>query len=238
MKYCVHNKECILSNLFLSNCVQPCPLSNILFFVIFVAVDFLKFKWRNLRDSFRRELKKVRSDAGPSSMNRPRSWPFFSNMLLEQMMPAITDSNLQRSPPSPSPHAQITLYPQSAYSSPSTSSSQGSEGGSVADHDSLCSHTSLDTSIGLEVDDTVCKILPASAPAAKRKRAASTFEKQMLSIESRKIQILENMLIYTFDPNMLFLKSIAPFMKDLSPARNMRLRLEMQACVMRAMEEE
>ncbi|MEE6521006.1 hypothetical protein FKM82_018983 [Ascaphus truei] len=66
------------------------------------TVLIVKGKWKNLRDSFRREIRKlppIRSgDAGPSSKDTHSNWPFFKNMMFlqDQMKPAITESNLDR----------------------------------------------------------------------------------------------------------------------------------------------
>ncbi|MEE6511849.1 hypothetical protein FKM82_018682 [Ascaphus truei] len=62
--------------------------------------EVCKTKWKNLRDAFRRELKKVNGprsgDAGPSS-EVTSTWPFYTRMLFlqDQMMPARTSSNLE-----------------------------------------------------------------------------------------------------------------------------------------------
>ncbi|XP_075429340.1 uncharacterized protein LOC142467478 [Ascaphus truei] len=60
-----------------------------------------KGKWKNLRDNYRRELKKIQTprsgDAGASVYENTSSWRFFKMMefLKDQMMPGTTVSNLK-----------------------------------------------------------------------------------------------------------------------------------------------
>ncbi|MEE6510768.1 hypothetical protein FKM82_030920 [Ascaphus truei] len=63
--------------------------------------DVIKNKWKNLRDAYRRECKKVKvprsGDPGPSTFEVTSTWLYFMNMqfMKDQMLPAKILSNLE-----------------------------------------------------------------------------------------------------------------------------------------------
>ncbi|MEE6479811.1 hypothetical protein FKM82_012378 [Ascaphus truei] len=97
----------------------------------------------------------------------------------------------------------------------------------------------------VDVDDAVFQLVSRSMepslessmePAKKRKKVVNNFN-DLVAMEAKKIQMMQNVFAGPSDANMYFLKSLWPFLHNLPPAKNMQLRKELQACVQRTLED-
>ncbi|MEE6508003.1 hypothetical protein FKM82_018174 [Ascaphus truei] len=60
----------------------------------------------------------------------------------------------------------------------------------------------------------------------------------MLAVEAQKLNVISNVFQGSADSDMDFLKSLHPFLRNMNPGKNLRTRHEIQAVVLRAVEEE
>ncbi|XP_075450999.1 uncharacterized protein LOC142492211 [Ascaphus truei] len=183
------------------------------------GTDILRTKWKNLRNSFRRELNKVihprSGDAAASVHEYTSSWPYFSMMLFlkEQMTPAQTVCNLENS---------NTELP-----------------GNSTDN-------TLDVSVE-DTSFSVTPPSPSEPPTKKRK-PNNDYNFFLLAIEENKLVILANALHDSPPPpptpppvedceDLSFLKSLPPQLKTLDPIKKLLVRNQINMVVVNAMQD-
>ncbi|XP_075440404.1 uncharacterized protein LOC142485084 [Ascaphus truei] len=177
------------------------------------GTDILKTKWKNLRDSFRRELNKIihprSGDAAASVHEYTSSWPYFSMMLFlkEQMTPAQTVCNLDNS------NTEL----------PGTSTDN-----------------TLDVSVE-DTSFSVTPPSPSEPPTKKRK-PNNDYKKKLIAIEENKLVILANALHDSPPPvedceDLSFLKSLLPQFKRFDPIKKIIVRNQMNMVMLNAMQD-
>lgn len=188
-----------------------CKISetNILFTIIiyFISVEQLKKKWKNLKDAYRKELKKnpdSRSGDPGCDNDTSSQWKYFNMMtfLKEEFMPAENESNLNEDLDD-STRFEIQLRQTPSPSSPLQPREVSAE---------PCA-TQLET------------------PQFSRKRSKpNDIRAEYLEIEKKKLKILEQEVARQSTSNVektddyYYLMSLLPEMQKLSPIKKMRVR--------------
>lgn len=181
----------------------------------------MKGKWKNLRDNFRKEVKKIpKSRSGDSSEEAPvysGSWVHFHAMLFLKAVftPRDTQGNIE------SQNSQ--LYSEEATQSQIDQVIQSDEDQQP--------QTQLETELNELETVLPDKDGPVTPIQAKKKRKVTqnpntTFEREMLELEQRKVELLcknDN-----DDEDMNFFKSLLPHVKLLPSINKLAFRSAVQ----------
>ena len=193
----------------------------------------MKGKWKNLRDKFRKKLKKIpksrSGDDGDNANRYPGSWCHFKAMLFLQstFTPRSTQGNI----------AELHSF-ETAESHPAENRSEETQSPSIEENDSQ--HTSPDhvsqSQLGdlqnqfATLPDVDGPIDPIEVPRKKRKNcktSESNFEQKLLHLEEQKLKALA-----TTDDNdnddLIFFKSLLPHTKLLPLVNRLRFRSKVQ----------
>lgn len=183
----------------------------------------MKKKWKSLRDTFGKELRKIpegrSGDEGLLNFETYTSWPYFESMLFlkNQMRPRKSGGNL-------------------------------SAGGGGNDDVHLEQHEDVeqDNVVGSLIDpieveyvdnygvESATEILPPSNPPNRpTKRSA---QQQLIDIEARKLKLLESKATLAKsstddDEDAAFFKSLLPHVRKLKPEEKMEFRMDVQGLV-------
>lgn len=195
--------------------------SDLLFWL---SANELRKKWKSLRDTYGRELKKQpvsrSGDAGDKAIGS--TWPYFICMqfLKHQMKPRKATGNLNapsRSQATPSQNDEPLEYDDIEV----LEEGEGSEEGwfEVAD-------TQADTSM------PGCSQSPNPPPTKKPKRTTERNEQatRLLEIESRKLELLEKKT-ENRDEDVAFFESLLPHVRKLEGVKKLQLRMQIQQLV-------
>ncbi|XP_065078342.1 uncharacterized protein LOC135701461, partial [Ochlerotatus camptorhynchus] len=184
------------------------------------TTDAVKKRWKNLRTSFAKEMKKIpegrSGDAGPSNYGTYTSWPFFESMLFlkDQVKPRKSGSNLS-----------------------------AGGGGNENDVDDEDLHESVSETIPEEPTDNAdayevapaAEIIPHPNPQPRNRAGKRGVQQQLIDIEARKLRLLEKKANKSSacddDEDEAFFKSLLPHVKKLKPREKLEFRMEMQSLV-------
>ncbi|XP_013198613.1 transcription factor Adf-1-like [Amyelois transitella] len=207
-----------------------------------IEVTDLKKKWKNLKDHYRKELKKnpaPRSgDAG--NVNQPSNWQYFSQLrfLQDEVVPNVTEGNLSRPEVSnqisndsfetedisgensqedtTGHNEESSIYPQQ----PSTSSQEAPV-------------SSQEASTSLQEISTPPREASASQ-RSRKKRTANDIRTEFLELERKRIRLLENDLSNQSrneasrnenkSDDYYFFMSLLPQMEKFTPFQKFRVR--------------
>lgn len=180
-------------------------------------MDTLKTKWKNIRDYYRAELKKVssgRSGAGADDVTTS-SWPLFSslNYLKDTMQTRPRTTNL-----TPSTSNSVENVAQSAsvdFSNFNVDENSGEE--KLEDDNEI---------IRSKENNAREKPIHTNQMEKKRKTTMSNFRQELLNLEAKKIELLQSE--EKDDEDLMFLKSLLPDLKSLSRLQKMRTKIKFQ----------
>ncbi|CAG4979451.1 unnamed protein product [Parnassius apollo] len=200
--------------------------------VIAFPSETAKKKWKNLRDTFIKELKKIpKPRSGADADNEPKytgTWPYFESMsfLIVILKPRKTEGNI------------VTKTDSNSRDLPESTDAASLEDDlalDVADSDDTQLHESMSTLQEMPQNTTDINThqspLPSpSLPAITRqtrKRKDSDLE-AFLDIEREKMKILRQGQEDTTDDDILWFKSILPYIKQLPSMNKLHFRTQMQ----------
>ncbi|XP_017466883.1 PREDICTED: uncharacterized protein LOC108359498 [Rhagoletis zephyria] len=172
-----------------------------------------KKKWRNLRDQFSKELKKIpkgkSGDTQDQALIYTGRWRYFKSLLFlrDTIFPRETARNL------------------SVMLEDSTTATEADNNVTNAEINSEL--TFVET----------CPSFRSLSVRRKRKdnhQDGKAVELRLLDIETKKLALLEA----SEDENSLFLRSLLPFMKKLDPIRQLRVRCKFQDILLQEIEAE
>lgn len=177
----------------------------------------LKTKWKNIRDYYRAELKKVssgRSGAGADEVTTS-TWPLFPclNYLKDTMQTRPRTTNLT----------------QSARNSVENASQDTSVDFSLfnVDENSVEEICEDDNDIIQSTEDHIReKPMHTTQTAKKTKTSMGNFRQELLKLEEKKIKLLQSE--EKDDEDLMFLKSLLPDLKSLSRSQKMRTKIKFQ----------
>lgn len=192
----------------------------------------MKSKWKNLRDYFRNECKKVGTSRSGSSADASvsSSWPYFKQLLFlkDILRPDRRDSNLtQNEPVEETEEGSMdddneTQASEAGQDSHYTQNSEPPSPISVAND-----HSSRESSISRSKRAKRCR--PDFECIAKK-------NDEIIAIEKQKLEILEREQNLTDDDDLCFFKSLLPHMKKLPSTTKLRIRSKMQELVLTELE--
>jgi len=191
-----------------------------------------KSKWKNSKDTFRRELQKEpknRSGAkGDDNFEWKSKWPFFKMMLFcrDVLIPSSTSGNL------PDPDNVLENDTEANTSYTSLAEDTDIEVDVNSEHAEY-SETSSATLDNINLSNNVFK----NKTKKSRKIVESNID-SFLALEQKKIKILENAQKnnneMTNDPDYHFLISLLPYFKDLNALEKLEVRHNIQSIVIDA----
>lgn len=202
----------------------------------FFTVKTVKTKWKNLRDYYRQELRKVGKPktGDPGGKIYKSCWPYFSQMgFLKDILGGVNRcSNLDEEPDSEAnENTQINEE---------TDDENNDIQSQVFDIQSAESpQTSRPTSSMSSATNTSQPRQNTSRKRKLRPDLASTIKRneELIALEKKKIEILEKDAKEEDDDDLLFLKSLLPHIKSFPVIRKLRLRSKIQDLVLKEMEE-
>lgn len=177
----------------------------------------LKTKWKNIRDYYRAELKKVssrRSGAGADEVTTS-TWPLFPclNYLKNTMQTRPRTTNLNQS---------VSNSVENASQDTSVDFSQFNVDENSGEY--ICEDdTEIIRSTG---NNEIEKPMHTTQIAKKCRTSISNFRQELLSLEAKKIKLLQNE--EKDDEDLMFLKSLLPDLKSLSRPQKIRTKIKFQ----------
>ncbi|XP_058839520.1 uncharacterized protein LOC131694999 [Topomyia yanbarensis] len=171
-----------------------------------VPKDLLKKRWKNLRDQFGKELKKIpqskSGDPGPASLDNYSTWPYFKSMwfLQKQMKPRTCSGNLKDTTMDIADDAERNDFER---------------------------YDTFETSTVAEED------MPDIPVPAKKGRKKLDHNEELINLEKRKLELLEKKAEKTRDEDEAFFDSLLPHVRMLQPANKLLCRMELQKVVLK-----
>ncbi|XP_046685435.1 uncharacterized protein LOC124371166 [Homalodisca vitripennis] len=182
-------------------------------------------KWKNLRDTFRRELKKVpgyRSGSdGDQAPKYTGHWPYFERMLFLRgvMTPRPTDSNMSVTDEERNENNIDTITHESDPDDP---------GNSIQSHVDVGSNSEVSRSVKNLYTSNNDQVQTAPYISKRRKLTGSEqFKADILALEAKKINMLEKDSDQS-DDDLNFFKSLLPHMKTLPAVNKLFFRSKVQ----------
>lgn len=199
----------------------------------FVCIeDDAKKKWKNLRDTFLREVKKVKKsrsgDAQESAEIYTGKWIYYKSMLFlkDTTKPRDTEGNVSEE--DQSEFEEINDSIEHNIQSPFFVAE--------AETDSYVSVPSvssvLASNISNESDVSASATQEVSLKKKRKKQENISFENELLKLETQKLSaLLESNKHQTIpdDEDMLFLKSLHPYFQNLTNIQKLKIRNQMQS---------
>ncbi|XP_071055965.1 transcription factor Adf-1-like [Onthophagus taurus] len=181
-----------------------------------VSVEQAKKQWELLRDTFRREFKKVNAtqsgqEADDEYIEADCKWPYFKYMLFlkDVLLPRKTATNI------PSASSSRDLLDASSRNSPN----------------SEVSAINAENVTSQDVVETDSEIIDKVSEKPKRKR--NSFQDEVINIEKKKVKLFEQKLRARAcpqnqedDDDMHFFKSILPHIRKFTDVQKMKVRME------------
>ncbi|CAH1997432.1 unnamed protein product [Acanthoscelides obtectus] len=231
--------------------------------------EVVKTKWRNLRDTFQKELKKITvhrsGDPGsPTLTNYTGKWVYFNDLwfLKDVMKPRETEGNCpEESQESEANSAEQDILPEGTRNAQTPSSQE--HGTPFCESAPQFTETNcyitqptdtveirqlFEQSSGTSSSQTLLASPPSQSrvtnvdtilrrnekqPNKKRKPSPSVavitgFQRQILEVEEKKIAAFKERSRMVDDEDMLFAKSLVPYLKTLHPIQKLRLKSKIQ----------
>nr|CAH7749531.1 unnamed protein product [Callosobruchus chinensis] len=188
--------------------------------------------WKNVRQEYGKQLKKIQSESGDGAENEiVCQWPYFEklNFLSDQFTPRHSSTNFMD-------ETQDTVNSNSEDSNPE-------ENNSDAEQSTSTSITNV-MSPNAESQDVVSTISTLSRATSRSKYSVSQtgykrrltpqieIARQLVDIEKEKLALRANKI--SQDPNdddIGFFNSLLPYVKKLAPRDKLKFRMNMQNCL-------
>lgn len=193
-----------------------------------------KKKWKNLRDTFSKELKKIpKPRSGTDADNEPKytgTWPHFEAMsfLKVVLKPRQTEGNIILKD-SESNSVDLSVYSDAAspeeifnMNASDNDNTQLPESASILEE--IPQNMSIDNNF--RQDRPPSPSLPAITRQTRKRKDISL--EAFLDIEREKMKILREDQPDNTDDDLLWFKSILPYMKQLPSLKKLHFRTQMQ----------
>ncbi|XP_068082909.1 uncharacterized protein [Anabrus simplex] len=199
-----------------------------------LLVEDIKKRWRGLRDTFRKELKKYndkRSGSGGDTINEPK-WPFFNQLCF--LSDTIRPRNMSSSVPDVSEDtgsnevdAEGTEFETDSTAALFTPHSVENIAGPSQNND--------------DDDDDVQQVhkqrnKPFKSPL-KRGKKRINYDDKLLEIETKKLSYFEQSSKLKQDSDYQFLVSLLPSLQDVPPERKLHVRMKLMNVLVEEQEE-
>ncbi|XP_068212670.1 uncharacterized protein, partial [Palaemon carinicauda] len=196
----------------------------------------IKRKWKNLKDYYRKELKKVekpKSGDGASEIVNS-TWPYFnqSSFLKDIYLPEYRSSNLSQEENIRIMEDDLSLVDDDIESNVSHVSP------SFVIHNSRAASPALPPDTGSTSQDNGWQTNPSTK---KRRRASLDYmakkSEELVKIEKQKLEMLRKEQEESGDEELYFFKSLLPYKKKLNHTKKLRMRMQIQNLFLKEMEE-
>lgn len=182
----------------------------------------MKSKWRNLRDTFRRELAKAqsfRSGAAGDSTKKSK-WAYFELMLFikDTFTAKPTTSNV----PSNAEENDEGNYDKNSENDEESLDEDQSDKGEPIDKSATQQNDVFRTPAAEKM------IAEHRDKLQKKRKGSENVYEQLIDIEKKKLETYNAKTNLANDSDYHFLMSLLPQMKALPPVRNMQMRLNIQ----------
>ena len=224
----------------------------------------MKVKWRNLRDQFQREMKKVKKprsgDPGSPSMSTySGKWVYFKKLLFlkDTMMPKRTDSNFNNETPNSvetENKADDTMTDEDlSVIAVMPGSSQNQDVAIVEPHNETPEIVEPQTHRVVEpqtpeieqplLEDTSRTHSQNACVRGKKRKALklTDFEKNLLDLENKKLSLLidkGSQKETDIDDDVHFVQSLVPFLRRFNPLRKLVIRSQIQNLIIQELSNE
>jgi hypothetical protein len=202
-----------------------------------------KRKWRNLRDTFLKEKKKIKKCCSGDSQENAEiytgKWNYYKLMLFlnDITTPKNTDGNISNEENTQLQNSELTEIEENEHFSDSFTNIC-SNNNDVTEIEQHVSRPELETDSFI----TPTTVLPNTSSASsncsqsssikrKKKQSNNDFESELLKLEERILTALlqSNVNPVKIDDNdMLFLKSLHPYFSSMNPLQKLRIRNQIQ----------
>lgn len=188
-------------------------------YIVYVSVDDLKKKWRGLRDTFRKELKKsfTTISVEPTDNEKQSKWPYFKSLLflkdtmnmgdLKNNIPNISDCDINSDP---------ELKTESISDTPLSPKSASVD----VDVDAVSPPQRTKHSSKLKF-----KFPPKRKKFNQHKSDDESGDQELLQIKKKKFKYNGK---NTNESDVQFLMSLIPFLKDIPKSRKLIVRGKLQ----------
>jgi len=202
---------------------------------MYILEEYVKQKWKNLRDQFRKELQKIPvMRSGDEVTVTDVKWPYFQSMIFlkDILQPRPTKSSLDKYQCLDDNLESLEeLNDSENYEHYSIDHSNNNcENDQVSDNASCFKRPSSESVVNYEESSQIKK----SKTKKSLHKAAdgdvikmTEFEKHMVNLESQKLQMIQG----TEDEDLNFFKSLLPYFKKLPDLSKMNVRTQMQNIV-------
>ncbi|KAF6205446.1 hypothetical protein GE061_019618 [Apolygus lucorum] len=190
-----------------------------------LAKEEVKAKWKNLRDNFNKELKKIptqRSGDGGEQENYfeyPGKWQHFTQLLFlkDVLIPRVTEGNLTESLDTLGT-SSLPIEVIDSSQIPIRSEEFSYE---IIEAEDVVLSPSADIPLqNCEQESTYSTSCP---PAKKQKRKMSSFEEKLLQVEEEKLKLV-GQSVRKEDEDTRFFDSLLPYFKKLGDVEKLRVK--------------
>lgn len=187
--------------------------------IIFFSVSDAKLKWKNLKDQFRKEVKKipVPKSGDPSLPVKPK-WQYFDQIyfLKDFVVPLQTQGNLQMETNSQTQGTSLM----------ETQDSSESENGQGDDDNNIMSPQNPYS------PGPSRRPSESSSNSYRQKKKKTDVQDKFLELENRKVQLLEQDCKEE-NPDLMFFKSLLPHMTDFTDLEKLEIKSEILSLILK-----
>ncbi|RZF38639.1 hypothetical protein LSTR_LSTR003445 [Laodelphax striatellus] len=206
--------------------------------ILKAPTDTIKTKWKHLRDNFRTELKKTVRGAGDPIKPYQSQWTYFNDLLFlkEQMMRKITHNSTATGT-----YNDQDITSEDGFVSVAVESEMVTEEGRLVErHPNFFGHSLFDDNNSDVFDNAVTNsehLWPQQESTRKRKSCQdeTTFNYPKVNVLERlpsaTLNYVDSLNDTSNDDDYHFLMSLLPYVKSLTLAKKMHLRLKLQEVV-------
>lgn len=177
----------------------------------------IRDKWKNLRDVFRKELRKILQ--GNSAQKYEPTWSFFKSMYFLKHQ-FETDSNSDKS--------ALTEFPEQIADTDSSADEDERNESIASLSPAESNYEAFDRELAMETNSS--KHITAFFPLEEQRN--KRLQNEWIDIERKKIKLLENAQNrHIRDEDESFFDSLLPHIKKLTPSRKLLCRMKLQEIV-------
>lgn len=217
-------------------------------FIFIISEDFVKQKWRNLRDQFQRESKKVKvpfdNPTKPYIHYYRGKWIYFERMLFLKDVTSSKRSSICYSPQDNIEISEEDIKEEIIEFEDDLFAEQ------VNNYNNESEILEREQSIVSSIDESQCAIEPKVEmiedvnleneqieEIGRKRKASESKSESVVSAKSKRLSVVET-TSHTEDPSDIdddlhFVKSLVPYLRKLSPIRKLLVRNEIQSLLIR-----
>lgn len=197
----------------------------------FFPVAEVKKKWKSLRDSFRRELKRCYEDETGKGSETMKPWPFFSQMsfLMDTIAPKKSQSSIEES-------FNISVDEEATDDIGNTAEVAINASNLQVDSENCINdNQEPQSSLPESPKHTTAKNKPFKSPLKKKKKI--DYDEKLLEIENKKLSCVAEAAANSRDSDFQFLTSLLPYLREVPNHKKLKIRAEILNVLIKEQEE-